>query len=156
MKTFDHVGANLEREVGWFSALSPLGIYLRLLVVLTFIFGAVGFFGAWYLESPDAISSPTVTSQWLFTHEYDESLDVIAINWCNAVKAENGTIDDDTVNQHQARFYLTEYNLVKAEYNTRLNNAHEAQLIAPPDVPHSAPTLVQNIVQLGLVGCPAN
>ena len=154
MRAFDRISVNLERNSGWFSPLSPLGICLRLLVVLTFIFGAVGFFDAWYLKATSTNNPQNVTEKWQFAHEFDKSLDTITINWCNAVKTKDETIGNNSIEQSLARAYLTEYNLVKAQYNARLNDAFEAKLIVPPNIPHSAPTLARNIIKLGLNDCP--
>lgn len=147
---------NYAHEVGWFERQTPLGLIAKsvgLVLVLSLVFGGIGFVAGWFKTGADVVSPENVKKQWEFAYTYDKSLTAAANNWCTAKKLESKAIGDDAKNERMSQTTAREstYNNIKAAFDAKLANAFEAKLVKPNDVPDHAPTLEQKVNELQLV-----
>lgn len=134
--------------------LTPFGLGLRLLgafLAVAVVLSLTGLALGWFRASTQVISPDNVKAQWQFAYDYNESLKAIAGQWCTAKSAEAGAAGADEKLQRSSQRIAIEnnYNRVKAQYDARLDDAFRARLVAPPDVPHRAPTLADEVTQVG-------
>lgn len=134
---------------------TPVGLVLRVIAVivaLTLVIGACTFVVSWISEAGKVISPANVKEQWRFAYDYDASLEAIATQWCSLKAVEVAETNPDYKSQRISQRLATEtrYAAVAAEYNGRLADAFRAKIVAPPDVPHTAPLLTDKTQRL----CP--
>lgn len=139
----------------WVDNQTPVGLGMKILaaiVALSVIFGIIGFVHGWISEGTRVISPANVREQWRFAYDYDASLEQIATQWCSLKNVENDETNPDYKTQRITQRLATEtrYASVSAEYNGRLADAFRARIVAPPDVPHTAPLLTDKTQRL----CP--
>lgn len=138
-----------------FTSQTPLGLGLKitgLVIALVLFFGVIGFAFSWFSTAAKVVSPANVTAQWRFAYDYDTSLEQIATQWCTLKKAEDAETNPDYKVQRVSQRLATEtlYASVSATYNGRLADAFRAKLVAPPDVPRTAPVLTTKTIRL----CP--
>lgn len=146
---------NEEDVQTWFGNQSIAGLVAKVvgaLVALAVLVGVIGFIGGWFSEAAKVISPANVKEQWRFAYDYDASLEAIATQWCAMKGVENAETNPDYKSQRISQRLATEtlYASVAAEYNGRLADAFRAKIVAPPDVPHTAPLLTDKTQRL----CP--
>jgi hypothetical protein len=155
MRTFKQMSDDdFEHETNWLGRQTPFGLVMKVLagvLVLSVVFGVVGFAAGWFRTGTDIISPQNVTEQWRFAYDYDESLGAIAKQWCTAKKVEDAETDPEVKAQrvNQTTAQSNNYDRVAAEYNGRLRDAFRAKWVKPSDVPTQAPTLEDKVAQLG-------
>lgn len=138
---------------GWWKRQSPLGLIVKffgVIIILSVIFGAIGFAAGWFNEGKRIISPANVRAQWQFAYDYDESLGAIALQWCTAKAEETAETNPDYRVQRSTQRIAVEnnYNRVAGEYNGRLRDAFRAKLVKPSDVPDRAATLEEKAEQV--------
>jgi hypothetical protein len=134
----------------WWGNQSFVGLFFKglgLVIVLSLVFGVVGFFGGWFNAGKDIISPANVKAQWQFAYDFDRSLDAISKQYCTAVLVENAETDPTIKPQRTDQRIAIEnnYQRVEAEYDGRLADAFRAKLVKPSNVPSVAPTLGENV-----------
>lgn len=97
----------------------------------------------WLVQPTEILDPDNVRAQWRFAYDYDEALQAIAKQVC---QAEHAVADAESVEvREQRRSQLlareANYARVKAEYDARLRDAFRAGWVKPPDVPRRAPAL---------------
>lgn len=144
-----------EGAQSWFQRQTVAGLVLKItgvVIALMLFFGAIGFVAGWFNEAVKVISPANVKEQWRFAYDYDASLEAIATQWCSLKAVENAETNPDYKAQRISQRLATEtrYAAVAAEYDGRLADAFRAKIVAPPDVPHTAPLLTEKTARL----CP--
>lgn len=145
-----------EGAESWFERQTIAGLVLKVVAAfaaLALLFGVIGFIHGWLSEGARVISPANVREQWRFAYDYDASLEQIATQWCSLKSVENVETNPDYKTQRVTQRLATEtrYASVSAEYNGRLADAFRARIVAPPDVPHTAPLLIEKVQRL----CPS-
>lgn len=140
---------------GWWERQTPLGLLAKVvgaLILLSIVFGIIGYAGGWIGEGKRVISPANVREQWQFAYDYDRSLDAIAKQWCTADQAEQAETDPaiKSMRTNQRIGIENNYQRVKAEYDARLADAFRARIVRPRDVPREAPSLEDNVAE----NCP--
>lgn len=146
-----------DYDESWLKRQTPLGLFLKLvgaMIVVALVCGGVGWVGGWFKTGAEVVGPANVKAQWQFAYDYNESLRAIASNWCTLRKEELAVGqrgDADALNQRSSQRLATEtnYDKTKAEYDGRLRDAFRAGLVAPPDVPKTAPTLQEKLAEIG-------
>lgn len=144
-----------EQVTSWIGRQTPLSFFLKVVlvpvVVLSLCLTGGHFAFGWFNTGVQVISPENVKAQWQFAYDYDAALKAIANNWCTLKKAEDAETNPDYKTQRvsQRLAVETQYRTKQAEFDGRLRDAFRAKLVAPPDVPHQAPSLETQVAATG-------
>jgi hypothetical protein len=124
--------------------------YIMLGVFVIGTLSLTGFALGW-VGQPFRIFSPeNVREQWRFAYDFNESLTASGRQTCSAESALKSAESEQerTARRSQLLAYEQNYARIEAAYNARLRNAFEAGWVKPSDVPRTAPTLEQTMVDV--------
>lgn len=144
MRNFGELGdADYE---GWFRQQTPLGLFAKLVgtvMVLSLVFGVLGWIGGWWSEAKRVTGVENVTTQYQVVIDDWESLISEAENACGASKVSvNG--DSPTFVEDPALAYEAKFRSTRTDYNRRMQNIFEARLVGPRGYPRTVPALPTN------------
>lgn len=150
-KLKDYDEAYVSDKVGSMTLGGLLVRALGIVIALALVFGVIGFFAGWFNAAKEVVSPANVKAQWQFAYDYDEQLDAIAQQTCQMRQVEAAETDPAFKTQRTSQRVAIEQNYfrVEAEYNGRLRDAFRAKLVAPTDVPDQAPSLDENLAEVG-------
>ena len=117
-----------------------LGLVVGVLVVISIVFGVLGFFGSWANEGKRVISPDNVKEQHAAIIEDWEASITAARNACSVgdPKKEEG---DPVLVESPALAYAATYRQNVVDYNSRQKNLFKAKLVGPPGYPKQFPQL---------------
>ncbi len=135
-----------SKSVGWY-----VGWFVLIICIVGIVGGVLSFAFGWFGEAKRQISPTNVKAQWQFAYDYDRALDSIARQVCDANMAYVTEPDPaiKSARQSQLLAQKNNYARVEAQYDARLADAFRAKYIRPHDVPAQAPTLQENLVEVG-------
>ncbi len=104
----------------------------------------------WIAVPLGVTSAGNVREQWRFAYEYNSSLRASATQVCTARRAIATSASAEERTQRNSQAIATEQNYARiaAAYDARLENAFEARLVRPGDVPAHAPTLPESLLAI--------
>lgn len=119
------------------------GKWLLWIIGMVLVLGAIGWVINWASVPGEIASAENVKKQWEFAYTYEESLKSAARQVCSAERAltDAQLPDERTQRRSQVMALEQNYSRIQAEFNARLRNAFQAKLVAPSDVPETAPEL---------------
>ena len=96
----------------------------------------------WAVTPVQVTSVENVRKQWAFAYNGEASLKAAAQNVCIARKAMVGA-QGEVLTQRQSQELALEqnYNRIASDYDGQMRDAFQAKLVAPNDVPKTAPDL---------------
>lgn len=114
-------------------------------MLLSAVFAVLGLVGGWFNAGVNIVSPQHVAQEWQFAYDFEKSLDALGRQHCIAVQAAAAETDPQAKTQRttQAIQIAELYQQREAQFDSELADAFRARLVAPPDVPHTAPTIAE-------------
>jgi hypothetical protein len=109
-------------------------------VVISLVFGVIGFFGGWFSEGKRIVSPTNVKAQHTAIIENWETAITSSRNACSVGNPDKEE-GDPTLVEDPALAYAATYRRVVVDYNRRQKNLFESRLVGPSGYPREIPRL---------------
>lgn len=144
----DKFTAHPVRYAGkWFLA------FIALCAVVGIIFGVVSWVGSWGSTVARVSGAGNTEAQANYLFQAHNSLKAIAANVCGVVNAKKGE-SDPTLIEDPAFAYKAQYRDLKAQYDSRMDNFFQANLVRNYPMLNGLPRREPSLEEATAVLCP--
>lgn len=129
-----------DERTGNFRFWKTFWIVVGVVIVISIVFGVIGFIGDWGREGKRIVSPTNVKAQHTAIIEDWETAITSSRNACSVGKPSKEEGDPVLV-EDPALAYAATYRRIVVDYNRRQKNLFESKLVGPPGYPREIPRL---------------